>query len=119
MQRSSNKYHRAKYHAQPTVVDNIRFHSRGEARRYCDLKLLQRAGEITNLKWQVKFPLYAFRLGRKTKRKVCDWIADFTYLEGPGDGVLIVEDFKGYRTQTYKLKKRLFEEQYGIQIRET
>ncbi len=41
-----------KYRAQPTIVDGIRFHSKGEARRYQELRLLERAGEITNLELQ-------------------------------------------------------------------
>lgn len=85
-------------------VDGIRFDSRKEANHYCELKLLEKAGAITDLKLQVKFTLHA---GIK-------YIADFTYTE---NGKTIIEDVKGVRTAVYRLKKKLMAAD-GYEIRE-
>lgn len=101
-----------KYHAIPTVIDGIRFDSKKEAKRYQELKLLERAHQIRDLKLQVPFILLPkSEYGRDIK-----YVADFTYYEGDK---FIVEDVKGVRTSTYKVKKRLLAEKYGIKIRET
>jgi hypothetical protein len=109
---------KAKYRAKPKVVDGIRFHSTREASRYLDLKLLEKAGEIKELELQPKFPIYVCRRKNGELHKVCDYIADFRYREGPR-GVLVIEDVKGMRTPTYRLKRKMFETQYSIEIRET
>lgn len=102
----------SKYHAEKETVDGITFASKKEARRYRELKLMERAEAIQDLQIQVAFPLIKKSVwGREIK-----YIADFTYYE---DGHLVVEDTKGYRTDVYKLKKRLMAEVYGIEIRET
>lgn len=46
----------------------------------------------------------------------CTYVADFTYRE---DGEFIVEDYKGFKTEEYKIKKKLLLERYGYRIRET
>lgn len=103
-----NKYNNIK-----TVVDGIKFDSKGEASRYTELKLLQRAGEINDLQLQVPFVLYSKNQhGGKVK-----YIADFTYFDR--NGIYVVEDFKGVRTAEYKLKRRLMAEIHGIKILET
>lgn len=102
----------SKYKAIPTVVDGIRFDSRKEAQRWCTLNILQKAHEIKELNRQVPFILIEKSpYGREIK-----YIADFTYYEGDK---FIVEDCKGYKTDVYKLKKRLLAEKYGIVIKET
>jgi len=94
----------SKYAAIPTVVDGIRFASKREAKRYSELLLLLRAGNIVELELQPKFPCVV------NGEKVCDYIADFAYL-GP-DGVRVVEDAKGVKTPVYRLKKKLVESLY-------
>jgi hypothetical protein len=102
----------SKYHAQKETVDGITFASRKEAKRYRELKLLERANAITDLKLQVPFPLiHKSKYGREVK-----YIADFVYTE---DGKTVVEDTKGYRTDVYKIKRRLMQELYSITIKET
>lgn len=104
--------HTSKYHAQKTTVDGITFDSKKEAMRYQELKLLQRAGEIKNLQLQVPYVLIEkSKYGRTIK-----YIADFVYEE---KGQVVVEDCKGFKTDTYKLKKRLLAEKYGIEIKES
>ena len=80
-----------------------------EARRYKQLALLERAGEIKNLKLQVPFLLQeSFRKNGKTYRKI-EYIADFVYEE---KGQTIVEDTKGIKTDVFKIKQKLFEYKY-------
>lgn len=101
---------RNKYGAKPTVVDNIRFASQKEAKRYSELKLLERAGEVENLTLQARFPL------RVNGKLVTTYVGDFLY--GTRAGETVVEDSKGFRTPVYKLKAKLFEALHGFPIRE-
>lgn len=103
---SSNKYRNV-----PTEVDGIIFQSKKESERYGQLKLLSRAGKISNLDLQVKFPL------RIEGVHVCNYIADFCYDDEQGN--VIVEDCKGVRTKEYRLKAKLMLAVYRIKILET
>jgi hypothetical protein len=107
----------SKYRAQPTVVDGIRFASKAEARRYSELKLLEKIGEVKELELQPKFPLHSPKRHSRQFERVCTYIADFRYRRGP-QGVLVVEDVKGMKTPVYRLKKKWFEAQYGLKITE-
>jgi hypothetical protein len=101
-------------------VDGIVFASKAEARRYAELRLLEKAKEIYDLELQPKFPIYVTRPGHTTSRSdkpVTTYIADFRYRRGPR-GILTIEDVKGMKTPVYRLKKKLVEAQYGIQIQE-
>lgn len=96
-----------------------KFDSMKEYRRYKELRLLEQAGEIQDLKCQVKFILIPTQRDSQTGKAIeseCSYIADFTYTE---NGKEIVEDVKGFRTPVYKLKKKMMLYQYGIRIRET
>jgi hypothetical protein len=98
-----------KYRNRKIVVDNIRFDSNLEATRYRQLKLLQRAKQISNLRLQVPFLLQeGFKKNGKTHRKI-EYIADFVYEE---NGQTIVEDVKGLQTDVFKLKHKIFEKVY-------
>jgi hypothetical protein len=108
---------RSKYRAQPTEVDGIRFHSKAEARRYLELKLLEKAGEVKELELQPKFPLYAPSKSWGKHELVAIYVADFRYRKGPR-GLLVIEDVKGMKTPVYRLKKKWFEAQYGLSITE-
>ena len=106
---------RSKYNAKPTVVDDIRFASMAEARRYGELKLLERAGKISNLKLQPKYPLVFLAGPGREIVNVGTYVADFWY-EGPQGSV--IEDVKGVRTPLYRLKKKMVEAIYGVTITE-
>lgn len=109
---------RHKYGASPTVVEGVRFASKAEARRYEQLRLLEKVGEIRELELQPKFPLYAPVHGRtNATARVGEYRADFRYRMGP-TGVLVVEDVKGVRTEAYRWKKKHTEIQYGITVTE-
>src|SRR5437870_1306517 len=114
---------RSKYGAQPCEVDGIRFHSTAEGKRWSELRLLERAGEISELRRQVRFPLYVPVLA--SDGEVCGiaesgaYLCDFQYVEC---GATIVEDSKSPITQkdpVYRLKRKHMLLQYGIAIRET
>lgn len=120
-----------KYRAKPTVVDGIRFASMKEARRFQELKLLEKAGEIRDLKLQPSFVLMApvYKDGSALSdvnqgifervSPIGQYRADFSY-EARFRSIWhpVVEDAKGFRTQLYIWKKRHVERQYGITIRE-
>lgn len=101
----------SKYHAIPTEVEGIRFASRMEARRYQELRLLEGAGEIRDLEVQPRYPL------RVNGRLICTYVADFRYWD-VREGRQIVEDAKGVRTSTYKIKAKLMAACHGITVRE-
>jgi hypothetical protein len=96
-----------KFGAKKAAVGAELFDSRGEARRWQELQLLQRAGEIRLLRRQVSFPLYVF-----------DWLighyqADFVYERA---GKRVVEDYKGHATDLFRWKAKHFAAQYGQEI---
>ena len=107
-----------KFHNRKTIVDDIKFDSRLEARRYQELTLLERAGVIQALTLQPEFELQpAFKKNGKTYRKIT-YRADFSYFEVE-TGKIIVEDTKGFKTDVYAIKKKLFEYRYPeLTIRE-
>ena len=116
-----------KYHATKTTVDGKTFDSKKEATRYLELKLLEKAGQITDLRCQVEYELIPAQYGPdivtprgKVKRgplieRAVKYKADFVYTE---NDETIVEDVKGFRTKEYILKRKLMLHRYGIQIRE-
>lgn len=122
----------SKYRNKKYTLDGITFDSRKEARRYAELKAMQQAGIIQDLKLQVKYVLIpiqrefcneiyksgrkkgCFKQGKIIERE-CSYIADFQYIE---NGILVVEDAKGMRTKEYIIKRKLMLKEYGIRIRE-
>ena len=106
-----------KYHNKKVAKDGRTFDSKHEAGRYTELKLLHRAGEITDLRCQVKFLLIPAQYDDgKCIERSCIYIADFTYRDKEGD--LVVEDAKGLKTDVYRIKKKLMLQNYGIKIKE-
>lgn len=123
------------------TIDGITFASIREGNRYCELKLLQRAGKISNLELQKRYELIPARYeevetgeyykvgskkGQPKTKKVCveqavDYVADFVYEE---NGKTVVEDAKGFRdpsSATYKvfvIKRKLMLWVHGIRIKE-
>lgn len=71
-----------KYRNKKIQVDMYVFDSIAESKRYKELKLLERAGEISELELQPKFLLQeGFKKNGKTYRKI-EYIADFMYCQG-------------------------------------
>lgn len=103
----------------PTFVDGIRFDSKREAKRWCELQLLEKAGQISNLERQVKMPLY----GRDgpiltEKGNQMHYVVDFTYIDWTLKGVRVFEDAKGHKTESYLMKKAILRAS-GIEITES
>lgn len=107
----------SKYNSQRTFSSGKMYDSRREAERARILRLMQKAGEITNLKEQVKFELIpAQYINGKCVERAVTYIADFTYIDKSGN--LIVEDAKGVRTEKYIIKRKLMLYVYGIRVQE-
>lgn len=89
-----------------------------EHRRANELKMMQRAGLISDLREQVKFELIPsqYRDGKLIERP-CSYIADFVYFDRDKNS-LVVEDTKGYRTKDYIIKRKLMLQVHGIVIKE-
>ena len=101
---------RHKYNAKKILIDGIEFDSKKEAKRYLELKMLERAGKIKNLKLQPVFLLQeGFYYRGKAIRQIT-YRADFEYVDENGN--VVVEDVKGVETPVYKLKKKLFLRKY-------
>ena len=103
-----------KYHNKKTVADGIKFDSKLEAKRYGQLKLMERAGVIRNLELQPEYELIpSFSKNGKTWRRTV-YKADFRYILCEDDKI-IIEDVKGSTaviTDVFRLKQKLFEYQY-------
>ena len=111
-----------KFNAKKVVVDGEVFDSRKEYYRWCDLRLLQRAGKISELNRQVKYvliPAQRDESGKLIEREV-SYIADFEYIQ---DGKKVVEDVKGYKRgaayQLFSIKRKLMLYLNGIKVKET
>lgn len=122
-------YSKSKYRNTKTVIDGITFDSKKEARRWKELRLLEDAGEIKDLKRQVRYELIPTQKepdtigsrggtikGKVIERKV-EYIADFVYVDTK-TGETVVEDTKGIRTPDYKIKRKLMLWVHGIRIQE-
>ena len=128
------RHQQTKYHNKKVVVDGIEFDSQKEGHRYKELRLMQRAGKINQLRLQVPFELIpnqyetvTVQLNTKTKqvqklveRKV-EYVADFVYNDLQ-KGETVVEDVKGYRMggayAVFLIKKKLMLQVYGIKVKE-
>lgn len=106
---------KSKYHAVKTEIDRHKFDSKFEAEHYASLKLMERAGIISDLKLQPKFLLQEGFTYHGHKERKIEYIADFQYVR---DGEIIVEDTKSKatRTQVYMLKRKLFLYKYGNEV---
>lgn len=125
-----NKYHNKKV----TSYDGIQHDSKKEARRWCELKLLEKAGKISELQRQVEFELIPAQYetyeryskkgekladGTRLVERKCCYIADFVYTE---NGQRVVEDTKGYKRGSayaiFAIKRKLMLYVHHVKIRE-
>ena len=127
-----NYRNRSKYNAKKVEIDGIRFDSVKESRRFLELKAMQDAEVISDLRRQVKYVLIPAqrepdtvgKRGGKIKGKLlereCSYVADFVYKDSQGNTV--VEDVKGYRGggayEIFKIKRKLMLYVHGIKINE-
>lgn len=131
---------RNKYYSKKISADGMIFDSKKEFKRWNELRLLEKTGQIRDLKRQVKFvlipaqrepdtrgPKGGIKPGRLLEREV-SYVADFTYVENlpfadeADTGVLVVEDVKGYKDgaaySIFKIKRKMMLYFHGIRIRE-
>ena len=101
------------YNRKTRTPDGIVFDSKKEAMRWNQLKLMEKAGIITDLQRQVKYEL----IPKQDGERACCYKADFVY-HNAKTGELVVEDTKGYRTEAYKIKRKLMLFRFGIKITE-
>lgn len=107
----------SKYRNRRTVVDDRTFDSAKEARRYGELLLLERAGEIRDLQLQVPFVLApSCRLhGAARATPALRYVADFVFVD-VRTGSTVINDAKGMRTDVYQLKRHLMKTVLGLDI---
>lgn len=102
-----------------TSADGLVFDSKAELRRWEELKLLERAGEITCLDRQRVFTLafegrpVLIRSGRYPNGRTATYTADFVYFQG---NKRIFEEFKGHDTAESRFRRAVVEALYGIEI---
>ena len=92
-----------KYRSKRVKWDGMTFDSKRELKRWHELCILQKAGQIFDLKRQVKMPL-----------RGAHYIADFTYTD-MYTGREVIEDAKGYETPEFKLKRAILAAQ-GVEV---
>jgi hypothetical protein len=99
-----------KYGAKKTVRNNIQFDSKMEADRFTHLRLMQRAGLITDLQIHPEFVLIEpfTKLGKRKRGH--KYTADFIYRDELGQ--LTVEDVKGFVARDFPLRRTLFDSKY-------
>ena len=102
-----------KYNAQKTAIDGITFDSKLEAERYTQLRLLEKAGEISMLILQPEFQILRGFINPETGEKIKSkfYIGDFQYID-EANNKIIVEDTKGMETAEFRLKWSLVKSQY-------
>lgn len=119
---------KSKYRNEKVSFMGITFDSQLEANRYGELVLMQRAGEISELRRQVEYELIpsqrepdtvgprgGIKKGKVIERAVY-YIADFVYKDKQGNTV--VEDTKGVKTPDYTIKRKLMLYIHKIRIKE-
>lgn len=124
----ANKSKNSKYHNLPDNRGNIRFDSRKEARRYDELMLLLKAGQIRDLRLQAQYTLQeGFTTPEGTRIRAIRYVADFAYerptapdATGAVHWLPVVEDVKSKATKTaqYEIKRKLLQERFGLAITE-
>jgi hypothetical protein len=118
-----------KYGNHKVTVDGLTFDSKREAKRFLELKILEKAGKISGLQRQKKFLLIPAQYepdiigprGGKKKGKLieheCSYVADFVYFDEE-EKDFVIEDTKGVRTPEYVIKRKLLLWLNGYRIRE-
>lgn len=100
-----------KFGAKRVELDGHVFDSKIEAKRYQDLKLVEKIGQLNDLKVHTRWPLSVGGI------LIGHYESDFDYSDSAVDH-RVVEDVKGCKTPLYLWKRRHFEAQYGFAITE-
>ena len=111
---------RSKFFSKKVVVEGITFDSKKEGEYYLKLKELEKKGTIKDLELQKEYILQdKFKIGKKTRREII-YKADFKYISTEDDKLHVVDVKSPYtaKDKVYRLKKKLFEYKYGIELEE-
>lgn len=115
----ANRNRQSKYGNQKVELDGHKFDSKKEARRYAELKLMEKAGEIKDLELQKPYVIQPSFFDRNGKRQTAiKYIADFVYVNKGGE--TIIEDVKSPATRkdkVYRMKKKMMA-YIGLEITE-
>lgn len=101
---------RRKFNNIPTEVDGYKLDSKAEAKRYVELRFMEKAKRIKDLEVHPKFVIHV------NDQKICLYEADFAYKDDKGE--VHVEDVKGCRTALFILKKKLLKAVMGLEVEE-
>ena len=104
-----------KFGSSKVKINGMTFDSEGEYNRYCELRLRERLGLIRNLKHHVSFELIPAQTICGAKVRGSSYEADFVYEQSP-DWQQVVEDYKGYKTPEYILKRKMMKFLLGIDV---
>ena len=111
---------RSKFFSKKVVVDGITFDSKKEAQYYLTLKNAEKEGAIKNLELQKEYVLQdKFKINNKTRRQIV-YKCDFSYISTKDDKLHVVDVKSPYtaKDKVYRLKKKMFEYKYGIELEE-
>lgn len=111
---------KSKYHNTKIEYNGIKFDSVKEMKHYQLLEYRQKIGEIKELKLQVPYELIPkYKMNDKTIRK-CVYIADFVYYDTRDNKTHVIDVKSSFtrKNEVYRIKKKLFEYKYGIEIEE-
>lgn len=111
---------RSKFFSKKVTVEGITFDSKKEGEYYLRLKELEKKGTIKNLELQKEFVLQdKFKINGKTRRSIV-YRADFTYITTEDDKLHVVDIKSPYtaKDKVYRMKKKMFEYRYGIELEE-
>ncbi len=106
----TQKPRRSKYANVQIVADGVRWGSKAEYARWCELKLLEKAGQIRDLAPHPHIDLIV------NDKLVGVWIGDYTYME---NAHRVFEDHKGKDNALSKFKRKFVEAYAGIKVRLT
>jgi len=115
---AQSRLRRNKYKNTKTIIDGFNFASKAEAQYYMDLKLLKAAGKIESFELQPKYeliPPYVNAIGKKIRGMY--YVADFYIIDSDGRSHIVdVKGSMGFQTETFKMKKKLFEWLYRDKV---
>lgn len=111
---------RSKFFSKKVTVEGITFDSKKEGEYYLRLKELEKKGTIKDLELQKEYVLQdKFKINNKTRREI-KYKADFKYITTEDNKMHVVDVKSPYtaKDKVYRMKKKMFEYRYGIELEE-
>lgn len=110
----------SKFFSKKVTIEGITFDSKKEGEYYLKLKQDLKNGLIRDLELQKEYVLLdKFKIGNKTRRKIT-YKADFSFISTQDDKLHVVDVKSPYtaKDKVYRIKKKLFEHKYGMELEE-